>query len=92
MTKSEIRQMQDAENAIYFFGSLIGSCVIGTLLGRYICNTIAQMPGLSYISYQFPWAFLVLYIIFVLVIYAVVTLYQKRLFLKQSVVERLRNW
>lgn len=91
MTKPEIRQMQDTENTIYFLESLIGSCVIGTPLGRYICNAIAQMPGHFYISYQFPWFFLVLYIIFVLVIYSVVTLYQKHLFLKQSLVERLRN-
>lgn len=92
MTKSEIRRMQDTENMIYFSGSLAGSCVIGAPFGRCICNAIAQMPGLSYISYRFPWLFLALYIVFVIVIYAIVSFYQNHLFLKQSVVERLRNW
>lgn len=46
-------------------GSLIGSCVVGIPLGFLICNKIAEIPGLSYISYQFPWLFLLLYFVFI---------------------------
>lgn len=91
MTKSEIKKMQTTENTIYFSGSLIGSCIIGIPLGYYLCNRIAQIPGLFYISYQFPWSFLVLYIIFILIIYGIMASYQKHIFLKHSVVERIRT-
>ena len=63
MTKVQIYQTQNAENRIYFLGSLIGSCVVGIPLGFLICNKIAEIPGLSYISYQFPWLFLLLYFV-----------------------------
>ena len=29
-------------------GSLIGSCVVGIPLGFFLCNEIAEIPGLSY--------------------------------------------
>lgn len=63
MTKVQIYQTQNAENRIYFLGSLIGSCVVGIPLWFLICNKIAEIPGLSYISYQFPWLFLLLYFV-----------------------------
>lgn len=63
MTKVQIYQTQNAENRIYFLGSLIGSCVVGIPLGFFLCNEIAEIPGLSYISYQFPWLFLLLYFV-----------------------------
>lgn len=63
MTKVQIYQTQNAEILIYFLGSLIGSCVVGIPLGFLICNKIAEIPGLSYISYQFPWLFLLLYFV-----------------------------
>ncbi|MDE6964402.1 MAG: mechanosensitive ion channel [Lachnospiraceae bacterium] len=68
MTKVQIYQTQSAENRIYFFGSLIGSCVVGIPLGFLLCNKIAEIPGLSYISYRFPWPFLLLYFVLVLMI------------------------
>ena len=65
MTKVQIYQTQNAENRIYFLGSLIGSCVVGIPLGFFLCDEIAEIPGLSYISYQFPWLFLLLYFVFI---------------------------
>ena len=53
----------ERRNRIYFLGSLIGSCVVGIPLGFLICNKIAEIHGLSYISYQFPWLFLLLYFV-----------------------------
>ena len=48
MTKVQIYQTQNAEILIYFLGSLIGSCVVGIPLGFFLCNEIAEIPGLSY--------------------------------------------
>lgn len=91
MTKVQIHQTQNAENRIYFLGSLIGSCVIGIPLGFLLCNKIAEIPGLSYISYQFPWLFLLLYFALILVVHVVVTAYQRHILVKQSVVERIKT-
>lgn len=90
MTKKQIRQTQTAENRIYFFGGLTGSCVLGIGSGIFLCNKIAGIPGLSYISYKFPWSFLILYIMFVLAAHVIVTAYQKRILMKQSVTERMK--
>ena len=90
MTKVQIYQTQSAENRIYFFGSLIGSCVVGIPLGFLLCNKIAEIPGLSYISYRFPWPFLLLYFVLVFVVHIVVTVYQRHILAKQSVVERIK--
>lgn len=91
MTKTQISNMQSTEHFIYFAGSFIGSCILGIPLGVVICNRIAQISGISYISYRFPVAFLILYGIFIIAAYNIVSFYQKRLFAKQSVVELLIN-
>jgi len=90
MTKRQIRQMQSAENQLYFAGSLAGSCVAGIPFGFFLCSKIAEIPGLSYISYHFPWLFLVVYFILVFLVHATVTGYQRSILMKNSVVERIR--
>lgn len=87
MTTTQISDMQSEEHFIYFAGSFIGSCILGIPLGMVICNRIAQISGIFYISYHFPLAFLILYGIFIIVTYNIVAVYQKYLFAKQSVVE-----
>ena len=89
MTTAQISDMQSAEHFIYFAGSFIGSCILGVPSGIAICDIIAQISGLYYISYRFPLAFLILYGIFIIVTYNIVAIYQKHLFAKQSVVERI---
>ena len=89
MTTAQISDMQSAEHFIYFAGSFIGSCILGIPSGIGICNMIAQISGIYYIGYRFPMAFLILYGIFIIVTYNIVSVYQKRLFTKQSVVERI---
>ena len=44
----------------------------------------------SYISYRFPWPFLLLYFVLVFVVHIVVTVYQRHILAKQSVVERIK--
>ena len=90
MTKAQIQQTQRAENRIYFSCSLIGSCIVGIPLGFFLCGKISEIPGLSYVSYQFPWLFLIFYLVLILMVHAVVTKYQKRILMKQSVVERIK--
>ena len=91
MTKTQISNMQSTKHFIYFAGSFIGSCILGIPLGIMICNKIAQISGISYISYRFPLAFLILYGIFIIAAYNITAVYQKRLFAKRSVVERIVN-
>ena len=91
MTKTQISNMQSTEHFIYFAGSFVGSCILGIPLGILICNKIAQISGISYISYRFPFMFLILYGIFIIATYNIVSVYQKRLFAKRSVVEQLIN-
>ena len=91
MTKAQVQQTQSAENRIYFVGSFIGSCVVGIPLGFFLCSKIAEIPGLSYISYQFPWLFLILYFLLVFMVHTMVTTYQKRILMRQSVAERIKT-
>ena len=90
MTKEQIHQAQNSENGIYFAGGLIGSYMIGIPLGLLICKKIAELPGLSYISYQFPWVFLLLYLVIVFVANIIVTRYQRNFLMRHSVVEQLK--
>lgn len=90
MTKVQIQQAQSSENRIYFSGGLIGSCMIGLPLGLLLCKKIAELPGLSYISYQFPWVFLLLYLVIVFVANIIVTRYQRNFLMRHSVVEQLK--
>lgn len=90
MTKKQIRQMQGAENQIYFASSLAGIFLVGLPLGFFLCGKIAEIPGLSYVSYRFPWPFLALYFVFLFLVLIMVTEYQRRILMKRSVVERIR--
>lgn len=90
MTKEQIQQTQSSENRIYFSGGLIGSCMIGIPLGLLLCKKIAELPGLSYISYQFPWVFLLLYFVIVFAANIIVTQYQRNFLTKHSVIEQLK--
>lgn len=91
MTKAQIHQTQGAEMGIYFLGSLFGSCVLGIPFGFFLCSKIAQIPGMSYISYQFPWVFLIFYLVFDFIINAIVMQYQKHLLMKCPVIERIKT-
>lgn len=91
MTKAQMQRTQSAENRIYFIGSLTGSCVIGIPFGFFLCRKIAEIPGLSYISYQFPKLFFILYLVLIFTVHAMATACQKRILMRQSVVERIKT-
>lgn len=91
MSRRQLLQAQRAENAVYFLGSFLGSAVLGSLFGWWICDWLASYPGLGYIEYHFPFAFLVCYAAFVAAVYGVVRSYQRWRLDRSSVVSRLRT-
>lgn len=91
MTTTQINNMQCTEHLIYLMGSFIGSCILGIPIGIAICNKIAQLSGIYYIHYRFPLGFVILYGVFILVTFNIVTTYQKRFFVSHSVVERIQS-
>lgn len=91
MTKLQLRKVQQSENLIYLVGSFIGSCILGIPIGFLLCTQISKIPGLSYFEYHFPVLFVFLYLAAVVMIYNVVSIYQKKSLHQQSIIERIRK-
>lgn len=91
MTRQQLVQAQRVENAVYFGASFFGSWLIGGALGWAICHWLSDIPGLGYIHYQFPIAFLLCYAFFVAVSAFVVQRWQTHRLAEKSIVERLRE-
>ena len=91
MTRQQLVQAQRVENAVYFGVSFFGSWLIGGALGWAICRWLSDMPGLGYIHYQFPIAFLLCYALFVAVSAFAVQRWQTHRLAEKSIVEQLRE-
>lgn len=91
MTQRQLVQAQRVENAVYFGVSFFGSWLIGSALGWAICRWLSDMPGLGYIHYQFPIAFLLCYALFVAVSAFAVQHWQTHRLAEKSIVEQLRE-
>lgn len=91
MTRQQLVQAQRVENAVYFGASFFGSWLIGGALGWAICHWLSDMPGLGYIHYQFPIAFLLCYALFVAVSAFAVQHWQTHRLAEKSIVEQLRE-
>ena len=78
MTKLQLQKVQQSENFIYLVGSFIGSCILGIPIGFLLCTQISKIPGLSYFEYHFPVLFVFLYLAAVVMVYNVVSIYQKK--------------
>lgn len=91
MTRQQLVQAQRVENAVYFGASFFGSWLIGGILGWAICHWLSEIPGLGYIHYQFPIAFLLCYALFVAVSAFVVQRWQMHRLAEKSIVEQLRE-
>lgn len=91
MTRQQLVQAQRVENAVYFGASFFGSWLIGGILGWAICHWLSDMPGLGYIHYQFPIAFLLCYALFVAVSAFAVQHWQTHRLAEKSIVEQLRE-
>lgn len=87
MTRQQLVQAQRVENAVYFGGSFFGSWLVGGALGWAICRWLSDMPGLGYIHYQFPIAFLLCYAFFVAVSAFAVQRWQTHRLAEKSIVE-----
>lgn len=91
MTKLQLRKVQQSENFIYLVGSFIGSCILGIPIGFLLCTQISKIPGLSYFEYHFPVLFVFLYFAAVVMVYNIVSIYQKKSLRRQSIIERIRT-
>lgn len=91
MTRQQLVQAQRVENVVYFGASFFGSWLIGGALGWAICHWLSDMPGLGYIHYQFPIAFLLCYALFVAVSAFAVQRWQTHRLAEKSIVEQLRE-
>lgn len=90
MTKLQLRKVQQSESFIYLVGSFIGSCILGIPIGLLLCTQISKIPGLSYFEYHFPVLFVFLYLAAVVMVYHVVSVYQKKSLQQHSIIERIR--
>lgn len=91
MTRQQLVQAQRVENAVYFGASFFGSWLIGGALGWAICHWLSDIPGLGYIHYQFPIAFLLCYALSVAVSAFAVQRWQTHRLAEKSIVEQLRE-
>lgn len=91
MTRQQMVQAQRVENVVYFGASFFGSWLIGGALGWAICHWLSEIPGLGYIHYQFPIAFLLCYALFVAVSAFAVQHWQTHRLAEKSIVEQLRE-
>lgn len=91
MTKLQLRKVQQSESFIYLVGSFIGSCILGIPIGLLLCTQISKIPGLSYFEYRFPVLFVLLYFAAVVMVYHVVSVYQKKSLQQHSIIERIRT-
>ena len=91
MTRQQLVQAQRVENAVYFGASFFGSWLIGGALGWAICHWLSDIPGLGYIHYQFPIAFLLCYALFVAVSAFAVQRWHTHRLAEKSIVEQLRE-
>lgn len=91
MTKLQLRKVQQSESFIYLVGSFIGSCILGIPIGLLLCTQISKIPGLSYFEYHFPVLFVLLYFASVVMVYHVVSVYQKKSLQQHSIIERIRT-
>ena len=91
MTKLQLRKVQQSESFIYLVGSFIGSCILGIPIGLLLCTQISKIPGLSYFEYHFPVLFELLYFAAVVMVYHVVSVYQKKSLQQHSIIERIRT-
>ena len=91
MTKLQLRKVQQSESFIYLVGSFIGSCILGIPIGLLLCTQISKIPGLSYFEYHFPVLFVLLHFAAVVMVYHVVSVYQKKSLQQHSIIERIRT-
>ena len=91
MTKLQLQKVQQSENLIYLVGSFIGSCILGIPIGFLLCTQISKIPGLSYFEYHFPVLFVFLYLAAVVMVYNVVSIYQKKSLYQQLIIDRIRK-
>lgn len=90
MTGSQLSKMVIGEGLVLAAGNILISLIFGSLLGYGVCS-IMKAAGASYMIYQFPVLFALLYIAVVLLVPCIISMVMMRRFRGQSLVERLRE-
>ena len=60
-------------------------------IGFLLCTQISKIPGFSYVEYHFPVLFVFLYFAAVIMVYNLVSIYQKKSLYQQSIIDRIRK-
>lgn len=80
MTKNQISKMLNFENMTYTIGSIILTSIFGTIIGKFVCLRLDKTQHV--ITFKYPWKILVLFIVSMIVIQILLSIYIK-MFLKK---------
>ena len=90
MSKSQIRKMLLGESLLLVIATVGVTLTIGTLCGYFLCNMLYN-NGMYYMSFKFPTAFTVAYVVVLTLVPLVITIVSMKTFSKEALVERLRG-
>lgn len=90
MSKSQIRKMLLGESLLLVIATVGVTLTIGTLCGYFLCNMLYN-NGMYYMSFKFPIAFTVAYVVVLTLVPLVITIASMKTFSKEALVERLRG-
>ena len=90
MSKSQIRKMLLGESLLLVIATVGVTLTIGTLCGYFLCNMLYN-NGMYYMSFKFPTAFTVAYVVVLTIVPLVITIASMKSFSKEALVERLRG-
>ena len=90
MSGKQIQKMIIGEGLILAVGNIFISILFGSLAGYGVCRLMENL-GASYMDYQFPLMYCLIYAAVVLLVPCVIAFFMIRRFRKESLMERLRE-
>ena len=89
MTHRQLRKMIVSEGLILALGNIILTLILGTVIGVLGVHLMRNF-GALYMSYSFPWLYMIGYAVLITVIPLIISYVSVRAFRRQSLVDRLR--
>ena len=89
MSSRQIRQMLVDECLLLSVPAAAIAAILGTFLGKFAV-TVLHSSGVSYISWHFPWAALMIYMIIAIGLPIAITLGTNRRFCRHTLTDRLK--
>ena len=90
MAKGQIRKMLLSESLILVLAAVGVTMTIGTVFG-YVLTNLLHNGGAYYITFHFPLAFSLAYVLVLIAVPLIITLVAMKSFSKEALVERLRG-